>query len=127
MFKYVLAWIPMVLIGILNGVARVGTYGKHMDELRAHQVSTLTGGALMGLYIYAVSRLLKFESPRQAVLVGVMWLLMTVAFEFVFGRYVAGHEWRRLLHDYDLSAGRVWALFLLWVAIAPYVFYRLTE
>jgi hypothetical protein len=125
MFKYLLAWIPMVLIGVANGIARVSTYGKHMSDLKAHQVSTLTGVVLMGIYIYAVSRFFEFESGRQALLVGVMWLLMTVAFEFGFGHYVAGHEWGRLFSDYDLAAGRLWTVFLLWVLVAPYVFFRL--
>jgi len=117
----------MMLIGIGNGVLRVSTYGRHIRELTAHQVSTLTGAVLMGLYIYAVSRVFKFDSARQAVLVGVMWFVMTIGFEFGFGRYVAGHDWSHLFRDYDLSSGRVWLLFLIWVMIAPYVFYRLGE
>lgn len=51
MMKCVLAWIPVVLIGIVNGIARVSTYGKRMSELRAHQVSTLAGIVLTGLYV----------------------------------------------------------------------------
>jgi hypothetical protein len=50
---------------------------------------------------------------------------MTLAFEFLFGHYVAGHSWRRLPADYDLSAGRVWVFAPLWVALAPPLLYRL--
>ena len=35
-------------------------------------------------------------------------------------------DWRALLHDYDLLAGRLWVLVLAWLALSPYVFYRLT-
>ncbi len=52
-------------------------------------------------------------------------LVMTIAFEFLFGRLVSGCSWNDLLHDYNLCAGRVWVLVLIWTAIAPYVFYRL--
>jgi hypothetical protein len=127
LLTYVLAWIPMALIGVGNGVLRVSTYGKHMDDLRAHQISTFTGAVLMGIYIYAVSRLFKFDSGRQAILVGLMWIVMTVCFEFAFGRYVAGYEWSRLFRDYDLSSGRVWLLLLIWVMFAPYIFHKLGE
>jgi len=48
-----------------------------------------------------------------------------VLFEFGFGHWVAGHSWRRLLADYKLLAGRLWALVLVWIGIAPWVFYRL--
>ncbi|MEW6447103.1 MAG: hypothetical protein AB1426_03305, partial [Bacillota bacterium] len=59
--------------------------------------------------------------------IGLIWLVLTVAFEFGFGHFVMGHSWSRLLHDYNLLKGRLWVLVLLWVAIAPYVFYRLSE
>jgi hypothetical protein len=123
--RYVLAWLPMVLIAILNGALREAWYGKSLGELRAHQLSTLTGAVLFALYIWALSRLWPLESGRQALAVGVMWLAITVCFEFLFGHYVVGHSWRRLCQDYNLCAGRVWALLLLWVTIAPYIFYRL--
>ena len=42
MWKYVLAWIPMVVIAIANGAIREGWYGKHVSELQAHQVTTVT-------------------------------------------------------------------------------------
>ena len=52
MWKYLLLWIPMVFIAIANGVVREAWYGRHLSELRAHQLSTLTGVVLFGLYIW---------------------------------------------------------------------------
>ena len=122
--RYVLAWFPMVLIAILNGALREIWYGKSLGELRAHQLSTLTGAMLFAVYIWMLSRLWPLASGQQALTVGVIWLAMTICFEFFFGHYVAGHPWRRLLQDYNIGSGRVWALLLLWVTVAPYVFHR---
>ena len=36
--KYVIAWIQMVVIGIINGVIREQWYGNYLNELRAHQI-----------------------------------------------------------------------------------------
>lgn len=124
MFKYLLAWIPMVLIAIANGVLRQATYGKALSELHAHQLSTLMAAVLLGLYMRAVIRRWQPASARQALAIGLVWLGLTVAFEMWFGHFVAGHSWPRLLQDYDLPGGRVWSLLLLWVALAPYVFWR---
>jgi len=44
-----------------------------------------------------------------------------VAFEFLFGHYVMGHPWSRLVQDFNLLAGRVWALVLLTTLFAPIV------
>ena len=127
MWKYVLAWIPMVLIAITNGALREGWYGKHLSELQAHQVSTVTGVLLFGVYIWALIRIWRPTSAGQAITIGLVWLGMTVAFEFLFGRYVVKRPWRDLLHDYNLFAGRVWLVVLVWVTLAPYLFYRLQQ
>ncbi len=123
--KYILAWFPMVVIAILNGMLRESVIRGFLGELASHQLSTLTGAFLFGLYIWAVGRFWELESCKQALAVGLIWLLMTVTFEFLFGHYVAGHSWSRLLQDYNLFAGRVWPLLLAWVTVAPYVFFRL--
>jgi hypothetical protein len=123
--RYLLAWIPMIVIGILNGILRETTYGKYLNELRTHQLSTLTGIIFFGLYIGFIVHLWGLESSTQALVIGAIWLLFTVAFEFLFGRYVAGHSWEKLLADYNLLAGRVWILVLIEIAIAPFLFYRL--
>lgn len=122
--RYLLAWIPMMLIGIINGVIREATYGKMLSELRAHQISTFTGALLLGLYIWMIIRFWSPASLQQAVLIGVLWLSLTIIFEFFFGHYIAGHSWSHLLKDYNLLAGRVWLLILAWITIAPLVFYR---
>jgi hypothetical protein len=125
MWKYFLAWFPMVLIAIANGVLRQSWYGQYLGELRAHQISTLTAATLLGAYMWVVIRRWRPDSVTMALGIGLMWLAMTVCFELLFGHFVAGHSWERLLHDYDLSAGRLWLLLLAWVAAAPYLFFRL--
>lgn len=122
--RYMLAWLPMMAIGILNGTIREATYGKVLSELRAHQVSTLTGVLLLGLYIWIITYFWSPESLQQALLIGVLWLGLTVTFEFIFGHYVAGHSWSQLLRDYNILAGRVWLLVLIWITVAPLLFYR---
>ncbi|MDX9971449.1 MAG: hypothetical protein RBU21_00520 [FCB group bacterium] len=122
---YLLAWVLMIPLAIANGVLRQTTYGKHMPEKRAHQVSTLTGIVVFGAYVWAVSVLWPFPSAAMAWRVGLLWTTMTVAFEFAFGHYVAKHSWSRLLTDYNLLKGRVWILFLIWLAATPCVFHRL--
>lgn len=127
MWNYVLAWTLMVIIAIGNAAIREGLLAKRLSELQAHQASTATAVVLFGLYIWGVVRLWMPHSPGHALAIGVMWLCMTLAFEFLFGHFVMGHPWSRLFHDYNLLAGRVWVIIPLWVTLAPYVFYRLRK
>jgi hypothetical protein len=122
--KYAVSWIGMVIIAIMNGVIRDAFYGKYLGELTAHQISTFTLTVLAGLYLWLLGLMWKIPSSNQAITIGLIWLALTVAFEFLFGHYVMKHPWTRLLHDYNIIKGRVWILVLIWITIAPYVFYR---
>ncbi len=117
----------MILIAIINGTIRQYCYLKYVGELRAHQLSTVTAILFMGAYIWAVIAKWQPTSSRQAILIGLLWLVMTVAFEFWMGRYIGKHPWSELLKDYNIAEGRIWLLLLLWIAIAPCLFYRITK
>jgi hypothetical protein len=115
----------MVILAILNGAIREKAYGQFMRELSAHQLSSFTGLVLFGVYIWVLTGLFRIESSRQALLIGGMWLIMTVVFEFIFGHFVMGHPLNKLFNDYNILKGRVWSLVLIWTAVAPYLFYRI--
>jgi len=114
----------MLLIAIANGALRELTFGKAMPELRAHQLSTAIGSVLIGVFIWVVVRQWPPASDAQAFLIGLIWLALTVAFEFIFGKFVMHHPWSRLVGDYNVFKGRVWLAFLFWLTLAPCVFFR---
>ena len=122
---YLLFWILLAIVAIANGILRQSTYGKYVPELVAHQVSTATGIALTGLVVWMLSQRWPIENATNAWIIGFCWLAMTVAFEIGFGHYLAGHSWTKLLADYNIVAGRIWSLFLVWITVMPYVFFRL--
>lgn len=122
--KYLLAWFPMLLLAIGNGALREFVFKKYVGELTAHQLSTFSLLILFTIYIGLVIKFIPPASTKQALLVGSFWLLLTLLFEFGFGRY-RGSSWSTLLEDYNLLKGRLWILIPLWVAIAPYVFFKL--
>ncbi|MBT8080010.1 MAG: hypothetical protein KJO31_15635 [Gammaproteobacteria bacterium] len=122
--RYLLLWFGLAIVAIVNGVVRQATYGKTMSDLAAHQLSTVTAVLASGAVVGVAAKFWPIRSAAQAWTIGVSWLLMTIAFEFGFGHFVAGHSWSRLLADYNLFAGRVWALFLLWMTVLPYLLFQ---
>ena len=125
MLKYILLWFILVFAAIVNGTIRNLVYTKYVGELTAHQISVVTGIILFGIIFWLIFRKWLPSSSSQAIMIGVMWLLMTIAFEFLFGHFVMGNSWDKLFHDYNLFQGRLWIIVLLWVTIAPNVFYKL--
>ncbi|MBE0627827.1 MAG: hypothetical protein IH606_23795 [Burkholderiales bacterium] len=114
----------MLLVSVANGVLRDFTYGRHMDELSAHQLSTAASVLLLGLLIRGYTRICPPAAAQEAAFIGLLWLALTVAFEFLFFHYAGGHSWPDLLDNYNLMKGRLWPVVLVWIAIAPYVFFR---
>jgi hypothetical protein len=123
--RYLLAWIPMVFIAVANGAIREAWLSPRLGELHGRQISTLLLLVFFALYIWLVVRRWPIGSSRQALAIGLAWIGLTLVFEFALGRFVSGLSWREMLAEYDLTAGRLWALIPLWVAVAPYVFYQL--
>jgi len=124
MLNSLAGWFVMLLLSVANGAIRDFTYGRHMDELTAHQISTGSSVVLLGISIWGYVRICPPSSSSQALWLGLQWMLFTVAFEFLFFHYVGGHSWPELLSNYDVLSGRVWVLVLAWVATAPYLFFR---
>ena len=122
MFRYLLLWFPMLLLAIGNGLFRESVIKKFVSNQAAHQLSTLTLILLFAVYIWWAMRRFPPASGTQALLIGLFWLVLTLAFEFGFGRY-RGNSWDTLLADYNILKGRIWVLIPLWVAVAPYLFY----
>ena len=116
---YTLFWLGMPVVAILNALIREKVYKDAIGELAAHQLSTITLIILIGIYTWLVSLGWKLQSAGDALIVGGIWLALTVAFEFGFGRLVMKHPWERLFHDYNISKGRIWVLVLLWTLMAP--------
>lgn len=117
----------MLFIAILNGAVREVWLMNYFGELRAHQVSSATGIVLLGICIWIIIRNWRPCSAATAIAIGLIWLAMTVAFEFLFGFYVRGLSRNQLLHAYNLFAGQVWVLVLAWITVTPYLFYRLQK
>jgi len=126
-YTHILFWFVFPFVAILNGALREVIYKKFVGDILAHQISTVTGIIFFGIIFYFIFKKWKIESVKHAILVGLIWLGLTILFEFGFGHYIMGNPWEKLLHDYNLAEGRVWSLFLVWVIIAPFVFYKLLK
>lgn len=120
--NWFLLWLPMIPIAILNGGLRENVWNTYFNDLAAHQISTLTLIILCTVYIGLIFRYLRLQSRKQSLILGLIWVILTVGFEFGFG-LAMGNSLADLFHDYNLLEGRFWSLFLISIFILPYIFY----
>lgn len=115
-------WVIFIPLAILNGVVRESWYRSHVGELAAHQISTVIAILAYFALVFIMFRTqVAVLSPQTLLMIGGIWVGMTIVFEFGFGRFVEGKTWGWLLQDYNLPAGRIWLLFLAAVFLSPYL------
>lgn len=127
MWKYIIAWFPMIFIAIINGWLREKFLTSCLNDLQAHQMSTLSLIILFGFYVWIIIKIWTPRSIKQVIYIGLLWLFLTIVFEFLFGHYIVGHPWDKLLQDYNILQGRIWILVLIWTFISPYFIYKIQK
>ncbi len=115
-------WILFTPLAIINGSIRNYVYQPVLGDLAAHQLSTVLAVILFICVAYIfLGSTTKHATNTSLFLAGFGLLLITILFEFVFGHYVVGHPWSRLLADYNVQQGRVWSLFLITLFFTPFI------
>lgn len=83
-------WLILIAAEILHGIARGIFLVPLVVEFRSNQIGVFTG-SLIFLAIALVSvRWIGATRPAHLFGVGVLWLVLTLAFEIPFGRFVVG-------------------------------------
>jgi len=117
--RSIVVWCVFVVLAVMNGGLRNTVLTPRLGEFGGHVTSTIT----LCIALLIVTKLtigwMRPANSSDAPLIGVGWVLMTVAIELIAGRYVFGSAWTTLLADYNLFAGRVWLLVLVTSALAP--------
>jgi hypothetical protein len=105
----VAVWLLLLVVAVCLGAVRELVLAPAIGEQAAHVARTLTFVlVLLGITVVFVRRILPFCSSVDLWLGGLLWLALTVAFEFLFFHFVADKPWEILLADYNLLRGRLW-------------------
>ena len=120
-------WFAIMLIAILNGAARDILLVPRLGDPLARAMSCFTLAALIVLVTWVSLPWIHPATPGDAWTIGVMWLAMTLTFEFVAGHYLFHTAWSTLLADYNIFAGRLWVLVLVVTTVAPAFAFRAVE
>jgi hypothetical protein len=117
-------WLALCVAMVGNGIFREAALVPVFRRAAADVLSAALG---IGI-VLAITRLFlrgfagrPDARPGQ---VAVIWLGVTVAFEFLFGHFVDGKSWGELAGNYALWRGRLWPVVLAFVGLAPFVWLR---
>jgi hypothetical protein len=113
-----LMWWILAVAMFTNGACRVLVLQPRLGEGFARQLATVSGIVIVLALSLPFVRRLAHPRSRDLLEVGLLWLVLTVLFEFGMG-LVSGASWEAMLADYDLRRGRLWPLALVAILVAP--------
>jgi hypothetical protein len=120
-FRSIAIWLIFIVIESINGTIRTLWLVPSVGDLRAHQISFVTGSLLILTISTIFVRWLNISSLSQSIGVGVLWMLLTVVFEVGLGRLAFGYSWAQIAADYNLLQGRLMSLGLVLLLLAPLI------
>jgi hypothetical protein len=112
-------WLLILVFAIANGGLREAVFLKAFARDTAFTLSGLMLIAcILAIAMLTIPWLGGLTYPQYA-LTGLLWLLLTLAFEFGFGLLVRRETLDSLLEAYRFKDGNIWPVVLLVVALAP--------
>jgi hypothetical protein len=114
-----LVWLMLCVLAVLNGTVRTLWFVPAVGEEWARALSCISLSALILLLAWLMIGWLHPATPGEALGLGVLWLGLTLLFEFGAGHFLFGNSWEKLLADYNLLRGRLWIAVLVVTLFAP--------
>ena len=112
-------WWVILVLAFANGALREIVLIPAWGPLTGLRVSGVLLSALIVALAWVSMQWIGVKSAGQALMVGAMWLVATLAFEFGFGAGVQHKSIDEMLVAYTLKDGNLWPVVLLVCLLAP--------
>jgi hypothetical protein len=123
-------WIILAFITILFAIFREAVFipatGLNFTLARALLLPVGLAYTFAIAYIFLKNTKVPYKRS-DTIKIGFLWLLLTTAFEFIFGSLVMGNSLSALVADYNIFVGRTWPFFLLGLLLAPFIAERIVK
>ena len=93
----------------------------HVGEFRSNQIGVFTGSVIILVIALVFVRWIGVSRTIDLLAVGLLWLVLTLAFEILFGRFVVGASWERLAADYNVLEGGLLPFGMLVLMLSPLI------
>lgn len=111
-------WLVFLALAFGNGALRQMVTGRFLGESVARQGHTIVLAAIFFLLSRWFARTAGPEGVGGRLALGLCWGLAAALFEIGLGRAL-GMPWQQIMADWNVSAGRLWPLVPLCLALGP--------
>lgn len=120
LFRAIGIWLVIVVVAILNGVFREKILVPAIGPGMALPLSGILLAVLVFLVTLVFVSFVGSSESKIYVLVGILWIVLTLFFEFLFGHYIVGKSWREVMLSFNIMNGDLFIVVLFISAISPW-------
>lgn len=102
--RALVVWVAIIVVETIHGVIRQTFIAPAVGDLPARQIGVFVGSVLILVIAWLFADWLRANSFKSRLVVGLLWGLLTLAFELLLG-LALGYSAQRIIADYDLGQG----------------------
>lgn len=121
----IVVWLVFILAESLNGTVRIFWLVPSLGDVRAEQISFVTGSILVLAIATLFIRWLQAARVSQLLSVGMLWMVLTLAFEIALGRVIFGYSWEQIAANFKAIDGGLMPFELVLLTLAPLIAARI--
>jgi len=122
--KAVVIWVFIVIAESVHGIIRQLYIVPLTGEMHARQLGVFIGSAIIFAIVWGSVHWINARSFREQFMVGLLWVVLIVLFEFSLGAAL-GYSQQRMLSDYNMAEGGLMPPGLLFMLFSPALAARL--
>lgn len=112
-------WLVIVFVESIHGTLRQLFLAPLVGDFPARRIAFFTGMLLIFLIAYFFIGWIRAENAKRLFVVGLMWAILMLSFEFGLGIFVLNYSRERILEDYDLARGGLMSFGIVFMMFAP--------
>lgn len=125
--RSIVVWLVFILLESLNGAIRIFWLVPSLGDSRAQQIAFMTGAVLVLTVATLFIRWLQASRVSQLLSVGMLWMVLTLAFEIALGRLVFGYSWEQIAAKFNVLNGELMPFELVLLVLAPLIAARIRD
>ncbi|HEX2665174.1 MAG TPA: hypothetical protein VHM93_20255 [Candidatus Acidoferrum sp.] len=125
--RAIAVWLAVTAVEFVHGTLRWIFLRPRAGDFLWRQIAVFTGSVLFLVIVYVCEPWMALRSFADCLRVGLPWVVLTLAFEWNFGRYVVGRSWESIAAEYNLSHRGLMPAGQAIFAMTPWIRWRLLE
>ncbi|MBN2223491.1 MAG: hypothetical protein JW765_02320 [Deltaproteobacteria bacterium] len=124
-FRAFIVWLVLMWVEVVHGTLRTIILAPRVGDFCARQIAVFTGSLLILVISFFMIGWVAVVRTRSLIMVGLLWLVLTVTFELGLGLLVFGYSWERMASDYNIVRGGLMPIGLAVLFFSPLIASRL--